>query len=485
MCPRKHPVLPPPDPYPILRVLGSGGLGLVSLTADPWSGRPLAIKQAINTDHARARLCEEFDLLSALQLPTLPACGRIGVQADGAVYLTMERVVGRRVMSVVRAAGAPGTPKRQTRVRSILRRLLRALMTVHHHGVVHGDIKAGNMAISPCGAIRLMDLGAARRLDPHTRHVAAPRFMGTQRYAAPEQRRRGTMDVRSDLFSVGALAVRLLTDEKPDWPPKPPDNITDAQLRVLLDALLEPDPQNRPGTASTALQMLAGPPPAVAQWWDGSAGVCVEASAARRSRRLQQWQAAAGDHRVHVVDGAALLGVLQELRTPPPSCVLIVSELHMATPQTRRLLSRWLYRALRHRCTVHLRATSAPDPTLRASLPSVQFTGAFDWQPATATGIHDLEQCLRLLDMLSGADPLIAAERPLVALAADCWQALGQRGEAAHLRRTLRAFAPGPRPVIIAEDPPSWAMDAVEDTPHRPEVVGGWQALQRRRDQAS
>lgn len=437
--------------YPLIRPLGTGGLGVVYLTEDPWSGRRIAIKQSTAAPHAGARLLAEHNILSALTLPVVPCCGRVGVLPGGSVYLTMEHIRGRGTLATARRAGRPGSPRRVAAARRLLRGLLRALVELHRVGVLHGDLKTRNMRLDASGAIRLLDFGAARWLDPRTQQADGSRFMGTLRYAAPEQRDRQPLDVRADLFSAGALTVRLLTDEKPDWPPTPPALPTDRPLARLLSALLALDPADRPASAAEALAMLPGTPPPLASWWPGSALIYTDPDPARRQQRRAGFDDADAPGVVIAADGATLEAAIAPLLSAKTAATLRIRELHTADPAARAALARLLRRSQRLGLALQLRATAAPDPTLRGALPLAAFSPIP--APCTAAELERLLADGALLEVLAharGADPMLPGERHRIHAAIECWRALGQPGEAARLIRTLRPLQGGHERVLAA-----------------------------------
>lgn len=439
-------------PYALIRPLGKGGLGVVHLTEDPWSGRRIAIKLAGSARSAQKHLLSEHSILASLSLPVVPSCGRLGVMPDGQMYLTMEHIRGRGIMSTARRAGSPGSESRTRAVRQILRSLLRALAEVHSAGVLHGDLKTRNMRLNMAGAVRLLDFGAARRLDPKTGYADGTRFMGTPRYAPPEQRARQPLDVRSDLFSAGAMTVRLLTNEKPPWPPSPPSGIQDRELAQLLDVLLSHSPENRPLTATAALAMLPGQAPPLAAWWPGSARVYCDTSPARRRAREADLIAARALGWDLVIDGGELEQSIKSVFTTPEITAILIRDLHRSAEVGRHLLARLLRRADRLCRPLCLRATTAPDPTLRSDLPLAAFVPVpAPTDPATLDALCDGGQYTQVLERARGADPMIAAERSVLCAAVTCWRALGQIGEASRLIRTLEPLRSSREKALAAD----------------------------------
>jgi len=435
--------------YPLLRPLGTGGLGVVHLTQDPWSGHRIAIKEAADAQNARERLVDEFNVLSSLDRPVVPSCGRLGVRTDGSVYLTMEHIRGRGMLATAKRGGPVGSAAREATARLLLRRLLRALVELHRAGVLHGDLKTRNMRLDPSGAVRLLDLGASRRLDPRTGQADGAHFMGTPRYAAPEQRARQVLDVRADLFSAGALTVRLLTGEKPEWPPRPPP-LRDRTMSDLMAALLALDPRDRPQSAAEALAALPGAVPPLAAWWPGSARVSTDADPARRRARLAVLQESDAVGVVISTTGAALEAAISPLFSVKSPVTLRVGELHTADEAARGALARLLRRARRINWPLHLRATAAPDPALRDMLPLAAFAPLPVLLEADPAALCASGAWAAVLCGARGADPLVRAERPRIRAAIECWRGLGQRGEATRLLRSLQPLRSGAEHVLAA-----------------------------------
>ena len=424
--------------YPLLGELGRGGFGEVFLSEDPWSGQRVALKRAGPRDGASERLMLEFGLHASLCTPILPEPGRLGRLPDGQIYATMERLRGRGVMATARRAGAPRSFARQQATREIVAGLLASLAGLHDLGVLHCDLKTRNLYLHPSGAVRLLDLGAARRLDPGTGLADGEHFMGTPRYASPEQRDRQALDVRADLFSVGALALRLITDEKPEWPPTPPAGL-EPSLSDFLSALVALDPSQRPASARAALALLGPQHTVSAAWWTGSAVVYVAPEEGAREQRARALCEGGAGLTIQA-RGETIGTAMAPLWATEEPATLIVRELHRAGPESRNALARLLRRSMRQGRRLHLRATAAPDPDLRDSLALARFCPVPRPERLSAARILEATVAARwdeALRMARGADPLLPDEQPVVRAAAACWAAMGQHGEARRLVREL------------------------------------------------
>ena len=151
-------------------------------------------------------------------------------------------------------------------VRVLLEQTLDALAAVHAAGVVHRDVKPGNLLLEPTGTgrpwVRLADFGvAARTSEPR---MTSGGGVGTSGYLAPEQAAGAPPDPRQDLFAAGVVAIELLTGGQPGRPPP------DGPLGGLLAGLTATDPGHRPATAAHALDLLRRlGVPAGAPWQHG------------------------------------------------------------------------------------------------------------------------------------------------------------------------------------------------------------------------
>jgi serine/threonine-protein kinase len=166
------------------------------------------------------------------------------------VLFTMDLVRGGSVEQLLARHGPLPDPY----VRVVLEQTLEALVAVHASGVVHRDIKPGNLLLEPTGTgrpwVRLGDFGVAA-LVGDTRLTRVPGGVGTGGYMAPEQAAGAGPDPRQDLYAAGVVARQLLTGR----PPAESGPAT-GELDGLLDRLTDADPEARPPTAAAALAEL-------------------------------------------------------------------------------------------------------------------------------------------------------------------------------------------------------------------------------------
>ncbi|MGB8932139.1 MAG: serine/threonine-protein kinase, partial [Anaeromyxobacteraceae bacterium] len=209
------------DRYKLLTLLGEGGMGAVYKAEHVRMGKALALK-LLRGDFARdqsavKRFVDEARIVSRLSHPHTIAVfdfGEIGV-ASG-LYLAMEYVPGRDLSSVLRAEHRVAAP----RVVTIGEQILGSLAEAHDAGIVHRDMKPGNVMLTQTRTgddfTKVLDFGIAKLRDDEGASVtSAGAILGTPNYLAPEQARGRDVDARADLYSVGALLFELLTGRPP------------------------------------------------------------------------------------------------------------------------------------------------------------------------------------------------------------------------------------------------------------------------------
>jgi serine/threonine-protein kinase len=203
-------------PYRILAWLGAGGMGVVYLAEDTRLGRLVALKsvlpQAAADPARRDRLEREARLAASLAHPgiaTVYALEDIG----GALYVASEYVRGETLRDELRAGPLGAAAAVETTIG-----ILRAIEAAHARGIVHRDLKPENVMRTPEGAIKVLDFGLARALQPQAGEVRLTHtdgVIGTPAYMAPEQIRGAAPDARSDLFSVGVILYELVSGTNP------------------------------------------------------------------------------------------------------------------------------------------------------------------------------------------------------------------------------------------------------------------------------
>lgn len=258
--------------YRIVGLLGSGAMAEVYEVVDESRGAVLALKR-LRSERSKSRtarilLQREYETLTQLLHPLIIRAYDYGVDGDLPFY-TMERLVGRNVNDLA--------PLPWLSVASLLRDVASALSLVHSRKLVHRDVSSRNVCRTEDGRAKLIDFGA---LSP----MGRPReIIGTPPFLCPEALELRTIDARSDLFSLGALAYFSLTGRHAyparrvaelggvwSQPVRPPSSVVPAvpaSLDALILSLLDLNPLARPGSAAEVcdrLTAIAGLPTAEA-----------------------------------------------------------------------------------------------------------------------------------------------------------------------------------------------------------------------------
>jgi serine/threonine-protein kinase len=260
-------------PYQLEALLGQGGMGRVFRAYDERLGRRVAVKhirpdvEATEANSRRAaRFRREARTAAGLNHPHIVQIHDI-LETDEGDWIVMEWVEGPTLARRLRQGPLP-VPEALT----LGRQVADALSVAHRHGVVHRDLKAENVLLTPEGHAKIADFGLAKRLDGGTSTEGESALsvegavVGTYRSMAPEQARGQEVDSRADLFALGVLLYECLTGESPFLGPTPlatlervcahqPPPVRERNEDVppefssLIDELLEKEPQRRPESA--------------------------------------------------------------------------------------------------------------------------------------------------------------------------------------------------------------------------------------------
>ena len=195
--------------YSIERELGRGGMGVVYLAREVQLNRLVAIKVLPSSaPDLRERFLKEARMAASLSHPNIVPIYRVG-EAGPFVYFAMSFVDGETLGERLRARG-PLSPAAATR---LLREVAWALAYAHGRGLIHRDVKPDNILIErSTGRALVMDFGIALAGDDET---SAQRVMGTAQFMSPEQATAGTVDGRSDLYSLGIVGYLALSGRLP------------------------------------------------------------------------------------------------------------------------------------------------------------------------------------------------------------------------------------------------------------------------------
>ena len=205
--------------YEVGQVLGYGGMAEVHAGRDVRLGREVAIK-LLRSDLARdpsfqGRFRREAQSAASLNHPSIVAVYDTGEDtSDGSVapYIVMEYVEGRTLRQVLEAEGRL-LPQRALEITA---QICAALDQAHRAGIVHRDVKPGNVMLTPTGDVKVMDFGIARAVTgAGATMTQTASVIGTAHYLSPEQARGEHVDARSDVYSTGCLLYELLTGAPP------------------------------------------------------------------------------------------------------------------------------------------------------------------------------------------------------------------------------------------------------------------------------
>ncbi|HEY6560868.1 MAG TPA: serine/threonine-protein kinase [Polyangiaceae bacterium] len=228
--------------YRLTREVGRGGMGVVYEAVHIDLGRSVAIK-VLPREHAQSQSFEqrfrgEARAIANLQHDNLVRLYDFGISADGQPFYAMERLEGESMDA--RLLREECLPWRSAFALGI--QACRALEAAHAAGVVHRDIKPGNLFLTKTGALKLLDFGVAKWTSEEdarerTRTPTGGAITGTPEYMAPEQASGGAVDERSDLYALGVVLYELVTGSLPHQA---------QSTELLLEAKLRIQPE-RPG----------------------------------------------------------------------------------------------------------------------------------------------------------------------------------------------------------------------------------------------
>ncbi|MGW1996482.1 serine/threonine-protein kinase [Embleya sp. NPDC001921] len=253
--------------YRLSELLGKGGFGEVWTARDRVIGRTVAVKLLRDPGDAAAvaMFHREARTAGGVNHPGIVTVHDLGQDADGTLFLVMERLHGRDLATVLSDNG------RSLDVDLVVEwaeQVCAALDAAHAEGMVHRDLKPANLFLTTDGRVKVLDFGIARYIDSASDTVS--RAIGTLAYMAPEILNGRVGDHRGDLYSLGCVLHELLTGRRPT-----PGSGSDALVRAdvppglehLVVDLLAKDPDHRPANAAVVHERLrtclSGPPQSV------------------------------------------------------------------------------------------------------------------------------------------------------------------------------------------------------------------------------
>lgn len=210
--------------YQLGQLVGRGGMAEVRVALDQRLGRTVAIKimrsDLANDEIFLTRFRREAHSVAQMNNPNIvniydsgeETIVNEGGQTERIPYLVMEYVKGQTLRDIIKANG----PLSQRDAEQVMLGVLNALEYSHRMGIIHRDIKPGNIMISDQGVVKVMDFGIARALDDSAATMTQSQgVVGTAQYLSPEQARGETVDMRSDLYSAGCVLYEMLTGRPP------------------------------------------------------------------------------------------------------------------------------------------------------------------------------------------------------------------------------------------------------------------------------
>jgi len=324
--------------YEIIREIGQGGMGVVYLATHIKMERPCALK-VLRSDllvgsETLARFHREARSASRITHPNVVAVHDFGEADDRTTYLAMEFVDGQSLDALLQQEGTL-TPRRMAR---IVWQIANGLNVAHELSIVHRDLKPANIMLTTYRGwsdfVKVVDFGIAKAFGTTTTTTVTTtgQAVGTPLYMSPEQWAGPEVDHRSDIYSLAMIAVRSMTKDVPairsialtsgnqlldmiaeagDWP---------AQVRQVLARGLEPDPEQRYGSATRFARELVEavtrwepPTPGVREPWEerlksDPTGLNQASATGHRSQRIAKMP---GSKRAWITLGA--LGVVAAL----------------------------------------------------------------------------------------------------------------------------------------------------------------------------
>jgi len=239
-------------PYRVLRLLGEGGMGVVYLVEREDVGGRAALKLLRDgwvSPSRRARFLTEQRTLAQLDHPAIAQLHDAGALPDGTPWFAMEYVEGVPLTEYCRARSCSLAERLR-----LFRAVCEAVQHAHRHAVIHRDLKPSNILVKPDGAVKLLDFGIAKHLDP-TGPATDPTRTGlrlmTPAYAAPEQVEGGRLGVQTDVYALGVLLFELLAGRLPF-------ELTGLQPHEAARRVLEQEPPRPSQVAGRPVQASRG-----------------------------------------------------------------------------------------------------------------------------------------------------------------------------------------------------------------------------------
>jgi serine/threonine protein kinase len=318
--------------YELGPLLGRGGMATVYAATDRRLQRDVAVKLLHPEMAARADVRRRFEsearAAARLTHPNVVAVFDSG-EHDGVPYIVMERLSGETLADLLR-----GGPLPVERVARIAHDVLGALGAAHTAGIVHRDVKPGNILIGGDGSVKVADFGIATRVDADP--TSAGHLIGTPAYLAPERLEGGAASPRSDLYSLGVVLYEAIAGTKPftgDSPVQVADAIrrgthvplaaarpdADARVADAIERSMARDPDARFPSAAAMAAAIAHAPESTQ---------VLPLTAPPRADRRRRWAALVAAAVVGTAIVAALTAANDDApaRTDAPATTTIVTQ---------------------------------------------------------------------------------------------------------------------------------------------------------------
>ncbi len=229
--------------YRLIRLAGRGGMGEVFEAEDPRLDRRVAIKtmrrELMNDEASVARFIREARAVARLNHPNIVQIFQIG-EERGLLFFVMEWVDGETVSQLLKRAGVLDPDK----ALDILEQAAAGLGYAHGNGVIHRDIKPGNLMLDRAGRVKIADFGLAKMLESDAQMTVSGTSLGSPSYMSPEQARGEAVDHRSDIYSLGITLYQMVAGQLPHTATTP--------MSVMMKHVQDPLPE------PPALQSLRG-----------------------------------------------------------------------------------------------------------------------------------------------------------------------------------------------------------------------------------
>src|SRR5213080_4169350 len=254
--------------YQILEEIGRGGMGVIYRARQRHSRRIVALKRILSyqadSQETLVRFRREAEAAASLDHPNILPIYEVSESDDGLPFFSMKFAAGGSLLDA-----APGLRDDPRRIVALMAKVTRAVQYAHGHGILHRDLKPGNILLDGCGEPLVSDFGLAKWLDASSDLTRTLTIFGTPGYIAPEQAQGPAKNVTpaADIYSIGAVLFDLFTGKTPfvgehalavikQASEKPAPKLrtlspsADRDLETICAKCLERDPQARYGSAA-------------------------------------------------------------------------------------------------------------------------------------------------------------------------------------------------------------------------------------------